>query len=72
MNKAFTIKESQFDQQVNEALLRASYRIERNQNANFMTRFLSGMPQGRMIQKMNPGGLNPANDSVFAEFKDFL
>jgi two-component system phosphate regulon sensor histidine kinase PhoR len=72
MNKAFTIKESQFDQQVNEALLRASYRIERNQNANFMTRFLSGMPQGRMIQKMNPSGINPANDSVFAEFKDFL
>jgi hypothetical protein len=71
MNKSITIKEEQFDQQVSEALARASYRIERNQNANFMSNMFRGMPQVQMRQFINPQVGNVGNDSVFIEFSQF-
>ncbi len=71
MKKAVTIKEEQFDQQVNQALSRAAQRIERNQNAYFMSSFFSGMPQVQLRQSINPYTKNQNNDSVFAEFNAF-
>lgn len=71
MNKAITIKEKQFDQQVNEALARASYRIERNQNANFMTSLFRSMPQVQMGYYSNPTKQPQGNDSIYVEFNEF-
>lgn len=71
MNKAVTIKEEQFNQQVNQALSRASFRIERNQNANFMTNFFRGMPQVQIRQTINPNTIETQEDSIFIEFSEF-
>jgi len=71
MNKAITIKEEQFNQQVTQALTRASHRIERNQNIDFMSTFFGGMPQMQMKQTLNPNILNQQNDSIFIEFQNF-
>ncbi len=71
MKKAITIKEEQFDQQVNQALSRASQRIERNQNAYFMSNLFAGMPHVQFQQKMNINNNNQTTDSIFIEFSNF-
>ncbi len=71
MHEAITVKEQQFDQQVNQALSKAAFRIERNQNAFFMSHLFSGMPQMQLQQQMNQGGSNRMNDSLILEFNEF-
>jgi len=71
MHEAITIKEEQFDQQVNQALSKAAFRIERNQNAFFMSHIFSGMPEIQLSQQMVSGGSNKMNDSLIVEFNDF-
>ncbi|MFA6401590.1 MAG: HAMP domain-containing sensor histidine kinase [Salinivirgaceae bacterium] len=71
MHEAITVKEQQFDQQVNQALSKAANRIERNQNAFFMSYLFSGMPQMQLQQQMMQGGSNRMNDSLILEFNDF-
>lgn len=43
VRKAISVRDEQFAQHVNHALLNAAYRIERNQNAFFISNFMSGM-----------------------------
>lgn len=69
MNKAISIKEDQFNQQVNQALARASHRIERNQNAYFMSSLLGGMPNINILKNSRP--INQSNDSTYTEFNEF-
>lgn len=69
MNKAISIKEEQFNQQVNQALARASHRIERNQNAYFMSSLFGRMPNIQIYQNNKP--INASNDSTFTEFSEF-
>jgi two-component system phosphate regulon sensor histidine kinase PhoR len=71
MHEAITVKEEQFDQQVNQALSKAAFRIERNQNAFFMSHLFAGMPQMQQRQQMMPSGSNRMNDSLILEFNDF-
>ncbi|MBI9069087.1 MAG: HAMP domain-containing histidine kinase [Salinivirgaceae bacterium] len=71
MNNAITIKEKQFDQKVNQALVRASQRIERNQNAYFMSNIFSSMPQVQLQQKILSKNQHTVNDSIVIEFSDF-
>lgn len=43
VRKAISVRDEQFAQHVNHALLNAAYRIERNQNAFFISNFMAGM-----------------------------
>lgn len=43
VRKAISVRDEQFAQHVNHALLNAAYRIERNQNAFFVSKFMAGM-----------------------------
>ena len=43
VRKAISVRDEQFAQHVNRALMNAAYRIERNQNAFFISNFMSGM-----------------------------
>ncbi len=70
MKKAISIKEQQFDQQVNQALSWASMRIERNQNANFYY-MRNAAAQFQLRQAYNSNALNNLDDSVQAEFNNF-
>ena len=53
MQKSISIKEEQFDQKVSEALDRAAHRIERNQNAYFLSSIFSGLPQLQNLRQRN-------------------
>ena len=70
MNKAISIKEEQFDRQVNQALTRAARRIERNQNAYFMSNLFNMMPSFQ-IMLQNGGYPMSQNDSLIFEFGKF-
>ncbi len=70
MNKAISIKEEQFDRQVNQALTRAARRIERNQNAYLMSNLFNMMPSFQ-IMFQNGGYPISQNDSVMLEFGKF-
>jgi two-component system phosphate regulon sensor histidine kinase PhoR len=68
MHKAISIKEKQFDQQVNQALVSAVQHIERNQNAYFMSSIFNGIPAGNT----NSTHINISDtDSAFVEFSNF-
>jgi two-component system phosphate regulon sensor histidine kinase PhoR len=71
MHEAITVKEQQFDQQVNQALARVAYRIERNQNAAFMSSYFSGMPQVQFKHQVTPNIQGVNQDSIFIEFNEF-
>ena len=43
VRKAISVRDEQFAQHVNFALQNAAFRIERNQNAFFISNFMSGM-----------------------------
>lgn len=65
MYKAISVKEEHFNQQINQALISAVKRIERNQNANFISNIFSGLPNNNKIS------LNKKTDSAFIEFSNF-
>ncbi len=56
MMNAINIKEDQFDQMVNRAIIRAAYRIERNQNAFFISSMYKGdrNKQNNTIKQVQP------------------
>jgi len=72
MQKAISIKEEQFNQRVSEALDRAAHRIERNQNAYFISSMFSGFPQMQNPGQTNSSGYLSSSDSLVLEFKNFL
>lgn len=71
MQKAISVKEQQFNQQVTQALARAAHRIERNQNAYFLSSMFS---RGGRYAPAVPykQGNQPINDSIIIEFKDYV
>jgi two-component system phosphate regulon sensor histidine kinase PhoR len=71
MHNAITTNEEQFNQQVKQAMARAALRIERNQNANFISSMFRGMPQIQMKHNMFPTQSNQSQDSLIIEFNDF-
>ncbi|PKP10558.1 MAG: hypothetical protein CVU09_06460 [Bacteroidetes bacterium HGW-Bacteroidetes-4] len=71
MHNAITTKEEQFDQQVKQALARAALRIERNQNAYFLSSMFQGMPQLQLKQNIFPTAPVQQQDSLLNEFNEF-
>lgn len=71
MHNAITTKEEQFDQQVKQALARAAMRIERNQNAWFLSNMFQGMPQLQLKQNIFPTAPVQQQDSLLNEFNEF-
>lgn len=69
--EAISVKEEQFDQQVNQALSRVAHRIERNQNAAFMSSYFSGKPQMSLKHQIIPNSNGTNRDSVIIEFNEF-
>lgn len=67
MKNAIAVKEEQFDQKVNQALVRASQRIERNQNAFFVSR----MNPFYLKQQFNNKNKSLGNDSVVIAFDQY-
>lgn len=71
MQKAISITEEQFDQAVNEALSRSAHRIERNQNAFFISSMFSGFGGNPTFQNNTKNGTVQATDSIILDFKDY-
>ncbi len=71
MHNAITTKEEQFDQQVKQAIARAALRIERNQNANFLSSMFRGMPQIQLKHNFFSSENNRVKDSLLIEFNEF-
>ncbi len=71
MQQAISVKEQQFDQQINQAINKAAYRIERNQNAYLMSTMFSQAPQLIHSQSQNISATATQNDSIVIEFSDY-
>lgn len=70
MKQAISVKEEQLDQQINEALHRAAFRIERNQNAYFLSSMFSSMQTG-MNYPLQQSTNSTTDDSIISAFGDY-
>lgn len=68
MHQAISVKDEQFDQQVNQAINRAAYRIERNQNAFLLSSMFSSQPNIPLSKIQS----QQYQDSIIIEFSDYL
>lgn len=71
MLQAINVKNEQFNQQINEAINKAAHRIERNQNAFFLSSMFSGNMQAIPNKFSQSNVIPPTNDSIIDEFGDF-
>lgn len=69
MHQAISVKDEQFDQQVNQAISRAAYRIERNQNAFLLSSMFQRQSTFPPTKNISP---QQYQDSIILEFGDFM